>query len=98
MSDFCTAIFFLLEKVKLKKHKLSCQWESLSHQERGQQFTAVKSSMALSEILPKYSFFLFVGWLVGCLGFWGFFFWHGEQYFQKSRKKQLHHTVRSCTY
>lgn len=49
--------------------------------------------MALSEIFPKYSF-LFVGWLVGCfgvLGCLGFFFWHGEQYFQKSRKKQLHH-------
>ena len=67
---------------------------NLSLQERGQQFAAVQSSMNLSEILPKYSFFACC-WLVGCSGFGlfvcGGFFWYGEQCFQKSRKKQLHH-------
>lgn len=70
MSDFCTTFFYLLEKIILKKHELSCHWESQSYQERGQQIkiTAVESScMALSEILPKYSSLL-VGWFnLGCL-------------------------------
>lgn len=60
--------FFLLEKVKLKKHEFSHQWESLSHQARGQQFTAVESRLALSEMLLNHSF-LFVVWLIGCFGF-----------------------------
>lgn len=48
--------FFLLEKVKLKKHEFSHQWESLSHQARGQQFTAVQARPALSEMLLNHSF------------------------------------------